>query len=159
MGTKKQLTSKLKNHGSQLLLNLPDHSQSALEPTVSMELTALEPSAMEPTDQWMEPPVPHALKRSQLLSHITTPSQLPDNNTKTLETLPQPTHLLLTHQHQSQLPSSKLTQHQKPETTKKPPPPLDPDITTRDTHNQKRSSSLTQRLPELTLPSILNNEM
>ena len=147
------------NNGYQLLLNLPDHSQFALEPTDLMELTALEPSAMEPTDQWTVPQEPHALEKSQLLSHITTPSQPPDNHTKPVETSPQPTHLLLTHQPQSPLPFSKLTQHQKPEPTKKPPLPSKPDSIIKDTHNQKRSSSLTQRLPELTLPSTLNNEI
>merc|ERR1712127_850232 len=134
---------KLKNNGSQLLSNLPDHAQSA----------------MEPTDQWMVPPEPHALEKSQLLSHITTPSQPLDNHTKTVEISPHPTHPSLTHQHQSPLPFSKPTQHQKPVPTKKPPLPLEADSTTRDTHNQKRSSSLTQRLPELTLPSTPNNEM
>ena len=149
-------TFKLKNHGFQSLLNPPDHSQSALVPTVLTELTALELSAMEPTVHSMVHPVPHALERSQPLSHTTTPSQPPDNHTKPQETSPHPTHLLLTHQPQSLLLSSKLSQ--RPEPTKKLPPPLEPDSTTRDTHNQKRFSSLTQRLPELTLPSTPNNE-
>ena len=154
--TKKTFNSK--NNGFQSLSNLPDHSQFALEPTDLMELTALEPSAMEPTDHSMDHPVPHALEKSQQLSHTTTPSQPPDNHTKILETSPQPTHLLLTHQPQSPLPFSKKPQLLKPVPTKKLPPPSDPDSTTKDTHNQKRFSSLTQRLPELTLPSILNNE-
>ena len=149
---------KPENHGFQLLLNLQDHSQFALEPTVLMELTALEPYALEPTGQWTVHQVLHALEKSQLLSHTITPSQPPDNHIKLPETLPQLTHPLLTHQPQSLLPLSKLIQHQKLEPTKKPTLLLEPVSTTRDTHNQKRSSSLTQRLPELTLPSILNNE-
>ena len=147
---------KLKNHGYQLLLNLQVHFQFALEPTVLMELTALELFAMEPMDQWTDHPVPHAPERSQLPSHTTTPSQPPDSHTKTLETLPQLTHLLLTHQPQSPLLSSKLSQSKVP--TKKPPPPSDPDSTTRDTQPQRRFSSLTQRLPRPTLPSTVNTE-
>merc|ERR1711957_1034342 len=133
---------KSENHGFQSLLNLPDHFQYALEPT----------------DHLMDHPVPHALEKSQLLSHITTPSQPPDNHTELLETSPHNTHPVLTHQPQSPLPFSKLTQHQKPEPTKKLTPPSDPVSTTRDTHNQKKCSCLTQRLPELTLLSTLKNE-
>jgi hypothetical protein len=145
-------------NGSQLLLNLQVHSQSVLEPTVLMELTVLEPSAMELTDHSMDQPVPHAQEKSQMPSHTTTLSQRPDNHTELQETSPQPTHPNLTHQPQSPLPSSKKTQHQKEVPTKKLPLKLEPDSTTRDTHNQKRSSSLTQRLPELILLSMPNTE-
>ena len=131
-------TFNLMNNGYQLLLNLPDHSQFALEPTDLMELTALEPSAMEPTDHSMDHPVPHALEKSQQLSHTTTPSQPPDNHTKLLETSPQPTHLLLTHQLQSQLLSSKLMLNQNKVLTKKLLPQSEKVSTTKDTHNQKR---------------------
>jgi len=151
---------KLKSNGFQLLSNLPDHSQFALEPTDLMELTALEPSAMEQTDHSMDHPVLHALEKSQLLFHTTTPSQPPDNHTKLLETSPQPTHLLLTHQPQSLLPLFKKIQLQPPllqllVPTKLPPLTLERISTKMDTHNQKKFSSLTQKLLELTPLSSL----
>ena len=146
----------LMNNGSQLLSNLPDHSQSALEQTVLMELTAPEPSAVEPTDLSMDQAEPHALEKSQLPSLITTLNQPPDRDIKTAVTLAQPTHLLLTHLPQSQLLSSKLGQQKVP--TKKQLPPSELDTTTRDILNQKKFSSLIQRSQEPTLASTPNNE-
>jgi hypothetical protein len=104
------LLYKLKNNGYQLLLNLLDHSQFALVPTVLMELTAPELYAVVPTDQRMDHQELHAPEKSQLLSHITTLNQPPDSHIKTLETSVLLTHLLLTHQLQFQLLSFKLTQ-------------------------------------------------
>ena len=147
-------TSKSENNGYQLLLRLPDHSQFALELTVLTEPTALELYATVPTDQKMDQLEPHAQEKNQLPSHITTPNQLLDRDIKTLETLPQLTHLLLTHQLQSQLLFSKLIQKVP---TKKQLPKLERTSTTRDTHNQKKFSFLIQRLPEHTPPSMLNN--
>ena len=126
------------NNGYQLLLKLPDHSQFALELMVLMELTALELYAMVPMDQKMDQLEPHALEKSQLLSHTTTPNQPPDRDIKTLETLPHNIHLLLTHQLQSQLLSSKLMLIQNKVPTKKLLPPLEKLSTTKDTQNQKR---------------------
>jgi hypothetical protein len=153
-----QMIFNLNLNGSQLLLNLQVHSQSALEPMVLMELTAPEPSAQEPTDHSMDQPVPHALTKSQMPSHITTLSQPPDNHTKLQETFPQPTHLNLTHQPQSPLPFSKRSGMKSQELTKLLLLTLERISTTRDTHNQKRFSSLIQKLLELTLPSMLSNE-
>jgi hypothetical protein len=144
-------------NGSQLLLNLQVHSQSVLEPTVLMELTVLEPSAMELTDHSMDQPVPHAQEKSQMPSHTTTLNQRPDNHTKLQETSPQPTHPNLIHQPQSPLPSSKKSQPLV--LTKKLLLKLEKISTTRDTHNQKRFSFLIQKLLELTLLSMLNTEI
>merc|ERR1712070_1270139 len=55
--------------------------QSATETTDLLESTALPLHALEPTDQRMAQPVPHASKMSQLISLTTTPTQLPEDHT------------------------------------------------------------------------------
>ena len=60
------------------------------------ELTALEPSAVEPMDHMMDHQELHAQEKSQLQSLTTIPSQLPDKDMEILETKPHNTHLLLT---------------------------------------------------------------
>ena len=60
------------------------------------ELTALEPSAVEPMDHMMDHQELHAQEKSQLQSLTTIPNQLPDNDMEILETKPHNTHLLLT---------------------------------------------------------------
>jgi hypothetical protein len=118
-----------------------------------MELTALELYAMELMVQRMDQLELHAQEKSQLLSHTTTPNQPPDKDIKTLVILPQLTHLLLTHQPQSQLLSFKPNQKV---LTKKLLLKLEKTLTTRATHNQKKYLFLTQKLLELILLSMPN---
>merc|ERR1711988_1453122 len=74
--------------------------QSAMETTDLLESTALPLHALEPTDQRMAQPVPHASKMSQLTSLTTTPTQLPEDHTPPLVTEPEPRmDLVTTHPH------------------------------------------------------------
>merc|ERR1712178_519260 len=55
-----------------------------------MVLTAIEKSALEPTDQWMDLMELHAPESNQMISLIITPTQPPEDHIKPLVTLPQP---------------------------------------------------------------------
>ena len=105
-----------------------------------MELTVLELYAMVPMVQRTDQLELHALEKNQHLFHITILNQPPDKDIKTLEILPQLTHLLLTHQLQSQLLSFKPNQKV---LIKKLQLKLEKTLTTRATHNQKKYLFLT----------------
>ena len=144
---------KLENNGCQLLWKQLDLYQFVLELMVLMEQIAQELFAVVLMDQRMDQPVLLALEKNQLLFHTTIPSQLLDNDIKTLVTFFQLIHLLLTHQLQFQLLFFKLNQQKVP--TKKQPLPSDPDSTTKVIQNQKKILSSTQKSPEHIQPSML----
>merc|ERR1712178_25741 len=75
---------------TQLRLPPLEHSQLATETTDQMERTALERPALEPTDQWTDQLEPHALEPNQMISHITTLTQLPEDHTRPVVISPQP---------------------------------------------------------------------
>jgi len=56
-----------------------------MELTDQTVLTALDQSAMEPMDHTMDQLEPHALLKSQLLSHTITLTQLPETHTEIQE--------------------------------------------------------------------------
>merc|ERR1712070_845984 len=90
--------------------------QSATETTDLLESTALPLHALEPTDQRMAQPVPHASKMSQLISLTTTPTQLPEDHTPPPVTEPElRMDSVTTHPHLTTLIST---------TTRLPPQPL-----------------------------------
>merc|ERR1719424_1056985 len=77
----------------------PPNSQLSTVTTAQMELTALERSAPELTDQLMAHPEPHAPESNQKRSHIITPTQPPEDHTRPVVTSapppprpPAPTH-------------------------------------------------------------------
>ena len=116
-----------------------------METTDHQESTARTQIAPELTDHSMDQPELHAPRLSQHLSHITTPTQPPEEHSEPLVILP-----FKTHHHQYQL---KLSSNSVPSQLPLPqPPPL-------QFHHQRRSQSLTQRLPRPTLLSTVNNEL
>jgi hypothetical protein len=123
------------------------HSATVItEPQVS---TAKSQNALVPTDQRMDQQEPHALEPSQQLYHTITPTQLPVDHMQPQEILLQTQATQLKHfiQSQPQL-SFSFPKSQQPNQL---PVPL--------SQLQRRSQSLTQRLPRPTPLSMDKSEV
>jgi len=133
---------KLEPNGPQLKLNktLP-RTQTVTETMDQSELTAKPQHALVPMDHSMDQLVSHALELNQQPSHTITPTQLPGDHMP-----PQVTSPTLIHHHHShpRLLSNLLLTHQLPRP--------------KQSQHQKRSQSLTQRLPRPTLLSMDKSE-
>jgi hypothetical protein len=137
-------------NGPQLQSNKTQPSfHSATVITEHQVSTAKSQIALVPTDQRMDQQELHALELSQPLSHTTTPTQLPVDHMPPQETL-----------HQTQATQSRpfiQSQHQlsfnfpKNQLPPQPPLPL--------SQLQRRSQSLTQRLPRPTPLSMDKSEV
>ena len=120
-------------------------TQTAMVLTAHRVWTAKFQPGPVPTDHSMDQLEPHLLERNQQPCHTITPTQLPEDHIKLLVTLP---HLIQHHQYQLK---SFFNSVRNPLATRKHPSQLE---------NQKKSQSLTQRLPNPThLSTVKPTEM
>ena len=122
---------------------------SAMETMDHQESTARPQLVPELTDHSMDQQELPAPRKNQHLSHITTPTQPPEDHSEPLVILPSKTQ-----HHQSHL---KLSSNSVPSQLLPQLPPPQPPLL--PCHHQRRSQSLTQRLPRPTLLSTVNNEL
>merc|ERR1719443_1011818 len=78
------LKNKTSSNGTQSLSRPLDHSQHATATMDQMARIAPRRSAPVPTDQRTAHLEPHALRKSQIRSHTTTPTHKPEDHTKPL---------------------------------------------------------------------------